>query len=458
MTTHKVSDEDMAKRIASIVHDHGGQTYYVGGYCRDKIRNVSNKDIDIEVYGITVDQLRRILDTLGTRQEHGKSFGVFGLHGYDIDISLPRKERCTGISHTDFDVTVDPFMSTLEAARRRDLTMNSIMIDVLTEEVIDHFHGVADIKNNVIRHIDDTTFVEDALRVLRVAQFAARFNMKVAPETVELCKSMDIKNLSKERVYGELEKALTKSIVPSTFFDVLREMGHLSYWFFEVYQLIGVPQNEKYHPEGDVYNHTMKVLDYVKTLNNSDYTVMALCLAAICHDMGKLLTTRRDKSGDVHAYDHELYGHTLAQTFLSRFTNDKKLIEYVCNLTRLHMTPHKYFLNNSKVKKTNRMFDDCLYPKDLIRLAYCDVLGKCDYYSAKLEGNWLMDRYNIYTDTMSKPYVQGRDLVECGLKPGPYFSELLSFAHKLRLAGIDKEDCLHQVLQRGRKFSKQFGA
>lgn len=449
-------DKDMAIRIAQKVSELGGSTYYVGGFCRDQfVSGIVSKDIDIEIFGVTVEQLRNILDTLGEREEHGKSFGVFGLKGYTLDIALPRKERCTGNTHTDFDVTVNPYMTTYEAARRRDLTMNAIMINVLTKEVVDHFNGCEDIENGIIRHIDDTTFVEDPLRVLRVAQFASRFTMEVAPETLELCKSMDITTLSKERVYTELEKALLKSPVPSVFFKVLRSMNQLEYWFTELNSLIGLPQNPMYHPEGDVWEHTMQVLEYAAICKNHVYGEVGFLLAAICHDMGKIVGTTIDEDGSIHAYGHAKLGEPLVRQFLNRFTDNKRLIDYVVNLSNLHMDTHQVYNGKSRIKKTNHLFDKCLYPKDLIYLTKCDTMGKLDYVDANEELDWLMERYEIYEKIMAEPHVRGEDLISNGLKPGPYFADLMSFAHKLRLAGITKEDALHQVLMRSRKVLQQ---
>lgn len=458
--TNKSSDETLAVDIAKEVSLLGGHTYYVGGYCRDKYLGTPNKDIDIEIYGITVEQLRNLLNKFGERLEHGKSFGVFGVKGFDIDIALPRKERCIGINHTDFDVTVDPFMSTYEGALRRDLTMNALMLDVLTGEWIDHFGGLEDIKNGVIRHVNTETFKEDPLRVLRVAQFAARFNMTVAPETQKLCTTMDITTLSKERIFIEVKKALEKSKTPSIFFNVLKDVGHLKEWFFELQQLINLPQNTLYHPEGDVYTHTMLVLDNVSAnIDTNTDNVLGIKLAAVCHDMGKLVTTE-SIDGQVHAYRHELYGEAIAKVFLNRFTNNKKLIDYVCNMTKLHMAPHQAYNNKSRMKKTNKMFDSSLCPKDLILLAYCDSLGKYDedvgYNPNALEElQWLKNRYNVFVEVMSRPYIKGQDLVNAGLKPGSYFSELMELAHKLRLAGVNKDDSLRQVLAIARKFQKQ---
>ena len=176
----------MAEKIAASVSEAGGSTYYVGGYVRDKLLGIDNKDSDIEIHGISPETLADILDSLGKRTEMGASFGIYGLRGYDLDIAMPRKEEATGRGHKDFAVYVDPYLGTYKAALRRDFTMNALMQDVLTGKVVDHFGGVADLHKGVLRHVNSKTFVEDPLRVLRAAQFAARFDFTLAPETVNL--------------------------------------------------------------------------------------------------------------------------------------------------------------------------------------------------------------------------------------------------------------------------------
>jgi tRNA nucleotidyltransferase (CCA-adding enzyme) len=174
---------------------------------------------------------------------------------------MPRREKATGRGHRDFEIEVDPFIGTYKAARRRDFTINALMQDVLTGEVVDHFGGMDDLRAGIIRHIDPETFIEDPLRVLRGAQFAARFGFRIAPETVELCKGIDLSALSRERIEEELKKALLKSDKPSVFFEEMRRMEQLDVWFPELGQTIGLEQDPVFHPEGDVWVHTMEVID-----------------------------------------------------------------------------------------------------------------------------------------------------------------------------------------------------
>ncbi|MBQ1907091.1 MAG: tRNA nucleotidyltransferase, partial [Firmicutes bacterium] len=253
-------EHSLAAEIASRVSERGGRAYYVGGFVRDAVLGIENKDIDIEVHGIEPADLFSLLSELGEPLSYGSSFGIYSVKGSGIDVALPRTERATGRGHRDFEVFCDPYLGPEKAARRRDFTMNALMKDVLSGEILDFFGGMEDIRRGIIRHVDDRSFAEDPLRVLRAAQFAARFGFKVAPETVRLCSRMDLTALSRERVEGEMRKALEKAEKPSVFFEFLRETGQLGFWFPELEALIGVEQDPRFHPEGDVWVHSMEVL------------------------------------------------------------------------------------------------------------------------------------------------------------------------------------------------------
>lgn len=460
-----VSDIQMAELIANRVDAIGGTVYFVGGYVRDRLINpdIENKDIDIEVFGITPEQLRHILSNCGELKEYGKSFGIFGLKDYNIDISMPRKERCTGTEHTDFDITVDPFMTTYEASKRRDLTINALMQNVLTGEIVDNFGGIDDIKNKIIRHVNSETFIEDPLRVLRVAQFYARFNgFTVADETKELCKTMDITKLSKERIWEEFCKALNKSTRPSKFFDFLLEINHLHEWFPEVYKLAQIPQDLEYHPEGNVYKHTMNTIDWLATLY--PMTDLQLRISALCHDMGKIETTEII-NGRIHAYKHEEASIRISETFLRRLTNNKYTINYVTNMVGLHMKPHHCHKNKSKRKITNHMFDECVLPMGLVVLATCDTCARfnldtdldvvIDYHCK--ENEWLMDRLQHYTETMKKPHITGQMLQDnLKITPGPWYKDMLALAHKMRLANVDIGHQISQIMAESKKLMAKY--
>ena len=444
------NDRLMAKRLAEEVKKHGGTAYFVGGYVRDDLLSLENKDIDIEIHGVEVSVLKEILDSLGERISMGESFGIFSLRGYGVDIALPRKEKAVGKGHRDFETFTEPMIGTREAANRRDFTINAMMMDVLTGEIVDHFGGREDLKKRILRHVSEETFPEDALRVLRGAQFAARFHCSVAPETVALCKNMPLKHLSHERVWEELRKALLKADRPSVFFRVLRETEQLETWFPEVKNLIGVEQNPAYHAEGDVFSHTMMVLDEAAKYRNDASDPFGFMLTALCHDFGKAVCTEIIK-GKICSYNHETKGLPLIEKFLKRLTNETKRIAYVLNLTEFHMRPNALASFGSSEKATNKMFDSVSCAKDLLYFAKSDHFGRITSAESAFHEDFLWERLRVYEELMKKPYVMGRDLTEAGLKPSPLFSELLNYAHKLRLAGVEKEEALKQTLAYARK-------
>ena len=449
----------MAIQIAKKVKEVGGIAYFVGGYVRDSILDIPNKDIDIEIHGIKPEILKNILSELGDIQTIGNAFGIYNLKGYDLDIALPRKERCIGTGHKDFEVYVDPYIGTHAAARRRDFTINALMKNILTGEIVDEFNGLNDLKNHIIRHVDSSTFREDSLRVLRACQFAARFNFKIASETINLCKTMDLSTLPKERIAGELSKALLKAKKPSVFFNSLYECEQTK-WFKEVYALKGIKQDSEYHPEGDVYMHTMSVLDQAGELfptgiDNPD-RYLPFMLSALCHDFGKVNTTEINSKGRLCALNHEITGIPIANDFLGRIYNNKGFIKYVDNMIKYHMKAHSCFNNRSKTKTTNLMFDKLLYPKDFILLVYADSTGhdldnldnrqfNMFLEKAMTESGFLTDRYLDYGKRISESHITAEDLINIGLKPSPLFKIILDKAWDMHLKGIKKEHVLKQV-------------
>ncbi len=444
-----MTDLSKAYEIAQKAAASGGRAYFVGGYVRDKLLGIENKDIDIEIHSLSPRCVREILSQSGELLEMGESFGIFSLKGCNIDVALPRKEKLTGKGHRDFDINVDPFIGTEKAAARRDFTINALMEDVLTGEITDHYGGREDLRRGILRHVNDDAFSEDPLRVLRLAQFSARFGFSVAEKTKELCRKTDLSYLSRERVEGELNKALLKADKPSVFFEVLRSVGALKVHFSEIGMLSGIPQDPVFHPEGDVWEHTMKVLDagalYRDRLLNPRYFM----LSCLCHDLGKISTTEIT-NGRIHSYNHESAGLEAAGRFLQRFTNESQLIKYVLNMVLLHMKPYVMVKAGSSVKSMNKLFDDSIDPKALIYLSSCDNYGR-HYETEKI----LFEKYEIYKEYMARPFVQGKDLTAAGLVPDKSFSQLLAFSHKLRLAGVDKQSALKQTLSYSSKLKKQ---
>ena len=447
-------DLNTARSIALAAAERGGTVYYVGGCVRDRLMGAPVKDVDIEVHGVAPEILRELLDGLGERLTVGESFGVYNLKGCSLDIAMPRRETASGRGHRDFEIDVDPFIGTYRAAIRRDFTVNAMMQNVLTGQIVDHFGGQEDLRRGVLRHVSGVTFAEDPLRVLRGAQFAARFGFAVAEETVELCRGMALDALPRERVMGELEKALLKADRPSVFFSELRRMEQLSTWFPELEALIGVEQNPRFHTEGDVWTHTLLVLDAAAAYRDRASDPLAFMLSALTHDMGKAVCTER-VNGELHAYGHETAGLPLAERFIRRLTAEKDVLRYVLNMTEHHMRPSVAAGDRSSVKSTNRMFDRSADPEGLICLALADGLGTVKPGPRFSNEGFLYDRLRIYRETMARPFVEGKDLLAAGLAPGPEMGEFLAYAHKLRLAGVEKPLALKQTLAYAEKYRRK---
>lgn len=452
---------EATKVLASRVAEFGGRAYYVGGYVRDRLRLAdqtdeekfflnNDSDIDIEVHGITRERVLSIINSISGALEYGRTFGVIGMAGYPIDVALPRSERACGGKHTDFDVTIDPLIGVEKAASRRDFTINAIMEDVLTGEIIDPFGGMGDLEHGIIRHVDSKRFSEDPLRVLRGAQFASRFGFEIAHDTVSLCRKISLGELSRERVEGEMKKSLTMSCKPSIFFECLRNMGQLSVWFSELDALIGVEQNPIYHAEGDVWNHTMLVLDRAANLREEAENPYCFMLSVLCHDFGKAVATEV-RDGVIHSYGHAEKGVPIAKTFLSRLTGNKNVIRYVLNMVENHMKPNVMAYDNASVKSTNTLFDGAISPKDLILLALADNSGKKTGVDLIPADEFLYDRLHAFENTVSHPYVTGKDLINAGLCPGKFFGYILDYAHKLQLAGLGEDTVFRMTISYAEK-------
>ena len=276
------------------IRDLGGQSFLVGGAVRDFLRNQKiQKDLDVEVFGIRLPDLENLLAKAGKLSKVGKSFGVLKLKLTDreYDFSLPRQEWKIGPGHHGFKVRSLTQMAYPSAASRRDFTINSIAYDPLNHQFLDPFQGRRDLERKILRHIG-SSFSEDPLRVLRAMQFSARFEFRVAPETTRLCRTLELDELPKERIFEEFKKLLLLSEKPSRGLETARELGILK-GFPELNHLAGIPQDPKYHPEGDVWNHTLRVLDAAATFKTRlDAKDLELMLAALCHDLGREPTTK----------------------------------------------------------------------------------------------------------------------------------------------------------------------
>ena len=435
-------------KIAKAFENYNGRCILVGGAVRDHFmgRKIS-KDIDVEIYGITVEILESVLEKFGPLHLVGKSFGVLKLitSGTEYDFSLPRSESKTGKGHGDFLVKTDSSMSYKKAASRRDFTINSIGYDLLTEKVLDPFDGLSDIKNKVLRHIGPS-FSEDPLRVFRAMQFSARFEFEIASETIELCNQLDLAELSRERVFEEFRKLLLKAKRPSIGLEAAKKLGILKY-YPELNALIGVPQDPKWHPEGDVWIHTLLVLDEAAKLRkNDEKNDLELMYGALCHDFGKPLTTEFIR-GRWRSPSHDIKGIVPTEHFLRRMTGDRNLIEQVKNLVKEHLRPVQLFKERKQVNPgTIRRLALRVSIPELVLLARADYFGRIlseDKRKTFEAGDWLLneaENMNVI-DKAPVPLLLGRHLLTLGITPGPIMGHILKQAFESQLNGdFQKED------------------
>jgi tRNA nucleotidyltransferase (CCA-adding enzyme) len=434
--------------LARAVRDEGGRALLVGGCVRDAFMGNEPKDWDLEVYQLAPERLRQILENFGPVNAVGEAFTVYKL-GHDLDVSIPRRERKSGRGHRAFVIEGDPEMSVAEATRRRDFTINALSQDPLTGELIDPFGGRQDIDARVLRAVSAETFVEDSLRVLRAAQFAARFEFEIAPETVELCRTMDLSDLPAERVWGELEKLLLRAQRPSVGLNWLKDLGAIEKVFPEIQSLIGVPQDPEWHPEGDVFIHTLLAVDRARELiDDLPYArQVTVVLATLAHDFGKPPTTEF-LEGRWRSRGHEEAGVKPATQFLDRINvhtiDGYDVRNQVISLVREHLKPGEFYKKRDEVGEGafRRLARRC-EPDLLYRVAKSDSLGRNAYwvprekwYGAEAQ-EWFLERAKEL-DVEKRPpdpLLLGRHLLELGVQPGPRMGEITRAVYEMQLDG-----------------------
>jgi len=434
--------------LAEAARAAGGRALLVGGCVRDELMGRQPKDWDVEVYGIDPPRLREMLDRFGEVNVVGEAFTVYKI-GAHLDISLPRRERKTGRGHRAFMVEGDPAMTIEDATSRRDFTVNAILKDPLTGEIIDPFHGREHLAAKILRAVSPKTFSEDSLRVLRAAQFAARFEFDIDQQTVDLCRAIDLSDLPAERIWGEIEKLLVRARRPSTGFDWLRKLGAIDQLFPELKALIDVPQDAEWHPEGDVFVHTCLVIDRARELiDDLDYPrQVTVMLAALCHDFGKPATTAF-VDGRTRSREHEEAGVEPTNTFLDRL-NIHTLDGYdvraqVIALVRDHLKPGEFYKKRNEVGDGafRRLARKCELEL-LYRVARADSLGRnAEYvprekwYTAEAQ-EWFIARARelAVASQPPAPILLGRHLLELGLEPGPRIGEITKAVYEMQLDG-----------------------
>lgn len=433
----------MIHAIARRVHARGGRALLVGGCVRDALLGRACTDIDCEVHGVAPDALCALLGEFGEIDDSGREYGIFTIRGAGIDIALPRTETRTGPGHRDFAVTVDPWLSPARAALRRDFTVNAIMRDALTGEYVDPLGGMEDLSRGVLRAVPGGGFEEDPLRVLRGAQFAARFGLTPDVGTLQSMRRMPTDRLSAARVWAEMNKALETARQPDVFFRVLRDADALEPWFHELAALCGVRQNVLYHPEGDAFAHTLLTLRAAAEVRDGSSHPLLFMLAALTHDLGKAVSARQDADGQWRAPGHADTGVPLCGDMLSRLGAPKAAIRYAQDMCRLHMRVHEAYYTRADEARMNLLLDESVCARDLTLLAVCDARGTGKpREQADREEAFLMDRLAAYERAVSGPMPDARMLMAAGAVPGPDMKEALSEARRRVLCGEAlKEAC-----------------
>jgi len=429
-----------AERIAAAVRAAGGRALVVGGWVRDRLMGRASKDIDLEVYGLDAAALRALLETFGRVEPVGASFQVF--KAGDIDVSLPRRESKAGRGHRGFEVTGDPFLPVEEAARRRDFTANAVAWDPLTGDYLDPFHGREDIDRRVLRMVDAGTFGDDSLRVLRAVQLVARLDFTLDAATADLCRRIALDDLPAERVWGEIDKLLTAAR-PSIGLALAMDLGVIARLFPELQALSGCPQEFEWHPEGDVWVHTLQVVDRARTRVEDlpRPQQVAIMLGALCHDLGKPATTAFI-DGRIRSMNHEEEGVAPAISFLDRL-NVHSIDGYdvraqVIGLTAQHLKPGSWFKVRDEVG--DGAFRRLAHKVDLellARLAKSDCEGRRPGTFDCSAMDWFVERARGLgvEHRPPPPILLGRHLLALGLRPGPRVGEILKAVYERQMDG-----------------------
>lgn len=454
------------REIASELAREGGRAVLVGGAVRDGVLGLPVKDLDVEVFGLELEQLRSVLARYGEVIAVGQAFGVLMIRGLKIDFSLPREDSKVAPGHRGFDVVFDPALSFEVASQRRDLTINSMGIDLETAQLLDPHGGWQDLEAGILRATSRQSFGEDPLRGLRVAQFVARFDMEIDPALVSLCGTLDLSELPGERLLEEFRKLLLKGQKPSRGLAFLRESGLLRF-FPELEALIDVPQDPGWHPEGDVWVHTLMSIDAgVKLRGDEDrdresetgsQDAEALMFAVLCHDLGKPATTGTVE-GRIRSIAHESVGVEATRAFLARLRAPSELSEQVVALVEHHLAPAQLIAQQSGPKAFRRLArklgEAGLSMHLLERVARADHLGRTtdDARAGRFPaGDAFLEQAGALEIVVDSPrdVVLGRHLIARGYEPGTQFGEILERCREVQdETGLrDPESILDRVLE-----------
>jgi tRNA nucleotidyltransferase (CCA-adding enzyme) len=422
------------------------QAYLAGGCVRDWLLGKVPKDYDIEVFGLSYEELAQALSRWGKVDLVGRSFGTVKLTTQSraiYDFSVPRRDSKVAVGHKGFEIKVDPNLNPKEAAARRDFTINALLYDPRSHEILDFHGGIADLNARILRHTS-AAFPEDPLRVLRGMQFAARFQLRAAPETLELCQSIkgSYLELAIERVREEWFKWASKSEKPSAGLLFLRDTGWIEH-YPEIAALINTPQDPEWHPEGDVFKHTCHCCDAMAKLPEwreaSEESRIVYMLAILTHDFAKPQTTREEmKKGKMRIVSpgHDQLGGPVADAFLTRIGALIAIRQRVIPLVVNHMAHFQNPTDRGVRKLSKRLEPENIQGLALVMRA--DQMGrppKPPLVSETVKALLRKANELRVMEMAPKPVLQGRNLMDLGMPPGPNVGIILNKAYEAQLDG-----------------------
>lgn len=388
----------MIQSIATDIQELGGRVFYVGGYCRDTLLNMESKDIDIEVYGINSEKLEKILSKYGNVNLVGKSFGIYKLN--NIDFSLPRIEKKIGNKHTDFNVTVNHNLDYKSACLRRDFTINAIMRDVLTGEIIDPLDGLTDLKSLKIRACSNDSFIDDPLRLLRAAQFIARFNLRYDFNFLELSRSISINNISSDRIYIEFEKLITKGIAYAPAFVYLFDSGILN------------DLNYKTDERGKIsLLLDLSHIDENRYIFNTLEPIEKLSLLFL----------------KIISYDNEFNINNPIDYYLNKFSVNKIIIKKMIQSFLPDFIVDNFMITSLSSNELIRKSHKIKLKYYIIWLSIILKIDQIDFYEMKA-------KYIKYWDEIPLPLIRGDDLINLGIT-GEQIGKTLKIIRDLQSRG-----------------------
>jgi len=442
------------------IKEAGGNPLVVGGFIRDWVLGIPSKDIDIEVFGLSVEELITVLEQFGEVEKVGMRFGVIKVHGIDADFSLPRWESKEGKGHKGFVITPDSAMSIKEACRRRDITINAISYSYFEDKIHDPYGGLEDIEREIIRHTSEQ-FAEDPVRVKRIMQICSRIPFEVFHATIFLCETLkpEFSTIDKDVLWVEWEKWATKGIVPSNGLRFLKDCGWLEF-YPEIYNLVGLEQEPAHHPEGDVFEHICHTVDSLTNdicwgILPKDEKIIYM-FSALLHDVGKITTTEI-RDGKIISHRHDKEGEQFVISFCNRIGMPQKYIDIIVPLVKEHMV---HVHNRTPNRRMVRRLANRLHPATINQLM---VVMEADHSGRPpLKGGLPKEAKMIATiakdlvidNNKPQPIIMGRHLItEFSLTPNPEFGILIEKAFQAQLDGAF--DCVEDGVEWIRNYLKE---